>query len=116
MKRLLVLIVILLVSVSCSKKNEILCIKKDVSFSNGIMDRYITFYYDNQNYITSSKIVENRLYNTEADAFSFLDHYSENTEKVSEKELKYIEVTEYEEKVTIDEIKSAMEYQDYICK
>ena len=115
MKRKLLFVLVLLLLVGCKNKNELSCYKKDVEFDYGIMDRFITFYIDKQDYITSATIKENRKYNKEEDAFSFLDQNSEYVEKISDKELSYTEIKKYDEKVLYNEIKRAMEAQEYTC-
>ena len=115
MKRKLLFILVLLLLVGCNNKKELSCYKKDVEFDYGVMDRFVTFYMDNQDYITSATIKEDRKYNNEEDSFSFLDNNSEYTEKISDTELTYTEIKKYDEKVLSNEIKRAMEAQEYTC-
>ena len=115
MKKMLILVFISLILVGCSSKKDLSCYKKDLPFQYGKMDRFISFFADNQGYIVSSTIKENRVYNNEEDAFRFLDENSEYTEKISDLELSYTQITKYDDKVLTKDIKRAMEAQEYEC-
>ena len=115
MKKKIVLLSLLLTLTGCTSNKELYCEIKNVKKSDGIMTSMVTFNIDENDKVVSSKIIENWEFATKEGADAFFESYKNNSERINDTEVKYTIIQEYTEDVTKEEIKKAMEGQEYSC-
>lgn len=113
MKKLILLISVLLIS-GCSNNSKLKCVREYKDFETGTIKAVVTYNITEDNKIISSTKVETIVFADEFEASEFIAK-NENVKKVNSKEVEYTVETNYEEKVEVDVIKSAMESQEFIC-